>query len=227
MLTELLTSIPEGHPSIVRVSERSLVVIGQPSATNTIGYCHVHIDSEEIERLTIKCMGKSCRHYVSKSKQTKARTTCQHLHVLYCLLYQNTSPTNETTTMPFPAPSIVIPLSRQSTLDVAMNRSIPYHIPHTAIHTIMRKDAASLLETNDGWPDTYKPSMNHCTLCQSPLSEPRLHPGQSSQDTGYLLSESNPFKRIKLLVKVCTNAECKAMHQSNPLEIGTSIYYLK
>ncbi|KXJ09785.1 HMG domain-containing protein 3 [Exaiptasia diaphana] len=227
MLMELLKSVPEKQPSIVRASEKSLVVMGQPSATNPIGYCHVGIESNESEQFQMKCKSKGCRQFVSKSKQMKARITCEHLHVIYCLLYQNKSAVPpplrhyETSTVSTaPDPNTVIPSSRETTLQVAMNRSLPYHIPSATIQTIMRKDAASLLQCSDGWPDIYIPCATECTLCNSPLSEPRQHMGQSSNDTGYLITESNPFKRIKLLVKICTNPQCKAMHQSNLFDLG-------
>ncbi|KAK3754405.1 hypothetical protein QZH41_011187, partial [Actinostola sp. cb2023] len=85
---------------------------------------------------------------------------------------------------------------------------------------ISKMDAASLLGMETGWPEIYEPHFSICPLCQTSMSNTRPHPGQSGKDSAYLLTELNPFKKIKLLVKICSNPSCKAMHQSNPIEIG-------
>ena len=220
-----------------------IIVFGQSTATNTIEYCHVHIESEE-HRL-FKCSSKSCRTYVSNSKQDKVRATCQHLHLLYCLLNDKNGPPpklakgkstrTETTvavgTGESPStssePDNATPLSRRSTLDAAMSRSLPYDIPISLIHNISKMDAASLLGMETRWPEIYEPHFSICPLCQTSMSNTRPHPGQSGKDSAYLLTELNPFKKIKFLVKICSNPSCKAMHQSNPIEIGkTTVIYV-
>ena len=147
MLTGLLSTIPEGHPSVVRVTQSKFAVYGKPTATNTIGYCHVHIECEE--RRIFKCTSKGCKTYVSNSKQAKVRVTCQHLHVIYCLVFNNDpAPLKEATFEDNPTgtdDTPITPATRVNTLDAAMSRSLPYEIPSALIHQISKRDAASLL----------------------------------------------------------------------------------
>ena len=224
-LTALLDCIPESHPSVARVSDSTFVVFGRPTSNNTIGYCHVHVISEESR--AYNCTSKRCRTFVSNSKQSKVRSTCEHLHLLYCLLHQNNELAPQNPPQADPVPASSTPLSRQATLDLAMSFTLPYEIPSSAIKAILQRDAASLLNVPDGWPDTYQPSANTCSLCQSPLAPPRQHPGQSSNDSAYLLTELNPFKRIHIFVKMCSNPSCNAMHQTNTFEIGECLSRIK
>jgi hypothetical protein len=228
-LSDLLDIIPTDHPSVSRVTDSSYVVFGRPSATNTVGYCHVQVISD-VNRV-YKCTSKSCRSFVSKTKQEKTRSTCQHLHLLYCLLHGNNRRIEESSTTltgqnehPETIVSQTASFSRQTTLDVAMNSSLPYKIPSSLLQEISRRDATTFLNINidaaTGWPNAFEPIEVICVQCQSPLSTARQHPGQSRDESAYLLTELNPFKRVKLLVKVCSNSLCKAMHRPRTLETG-------
>ena len=37
--------VPVGHQAVYKVTDRSYVVYGPPSATNTLGFCHVKMES--------------------------------------------------------------------------------------------------------------------------------------------------------------------------------------
>ncbi|KXJ14699.1 HMG domain-containing protein 3 [Exaiptasia diaphana] len=219
-LRGLLPLLDGNSPAVAKVTDRSLAVFGAPSATNTIGYVHLHIESEEDRQFL--CRSKNCRKYVSNSKQSRARVTCHHLHLLYCLLYKEamTSKTSKTSKTSMDSTEETTTLSRQSTLDVAVMRSLPYDIPASLLHNISRKDAATISGNTGGWPDIYEPQFEICIKCQSPLSNARPHPGQRCDIKGYLITELNPFRRVSFMVKMCTNPSCKAMHQSNPVDIG-------
>jgi len=77
-------SIPLGREAIYKVSDRSYVVYGLPSATNTLGFCHVKIENaKKVGTAFHKC---SCKGFVAKAKQEKSRALGIHLHVLFCAL---------------------------------------------------------------------------------------------------------------------------------------------
>jgi hypothetical protein len=110
------------------------------------------------------------------------------------------------------------PLSRIYTVQLYMARKIPYKMDKELINGIIKKDCHSALHLPGGWPDSFFPEECKCSLCGSALSTSRSHPGQSG--SSYLLTENNPFKSITIRVKVCTNNNCKAMHQVFPIDIG-------
>ena len=84
------------------------------------------------------------------------------------------------------------------------------------------KYACSVLGLDSGWPSQFEPTDQICKLCSSPLSEPMFHPGRKGKS--YLLTEMNPFKEVVINVKFCKNNQCKAMHQSFPIDIGKHAY---
>ena len=73
-----------------------------------------------------------------------------------------------------------------------------------------------------GWPEIFEPTETNCGLCNHVLGESCAHPG--SRGKSFLLMELNPFKEIRVLVKICTNTECSAMHQVFPYELDMYYY---
>ena len=77
-------SIPLGREAVYKVSGRTYVVYGPPSATNTLGFCRSKVENTKKAGTAFhKC---SCKGFVSKAKQEKSRALCVHLHVLFCSL---------------------------------------------------------------------------------------------------------------------------------------------
>ena len=77
-------SIPLGREAVYKVSSCTYVVYGPPSATNTLGFCHIKVENTKKAGTAFhKC---SCKGFVSKAKQEKSRALCVHLHVLFCSL---------------------------------------------------------------------------------------------------------------------------------------------
>ena len=77
-------SIPLGLEAVYKVSSRTYVVYGPPSATNTLGFCRIKVENTKKAGTAFhKC---SCKGFVSKAKQEKSRALCVHLHVLFCSL---------------------------------------------------------------------------------------------------------------------------------------------
>ena len=77
-LSQLQSSF--GLQSVFQVSEKSFCVLGSPSSSNTLGYCHVKRGD------SIFCSSKDCGGYVGKTKGAKQKKICLHIHVLLCVL---------------------------------------------------------------------------------------------------------------------------------------------
>ena len=109
---------------------------------------------------------------------------------------------------------------RLSTMKVQMRRALPYSIPSTIMKKISELDGRSLISgfEVDGWPSTFAPSDEFCSLCSIALSSPHPHPGEKRGKSGYLLTNAVPFESVEILVKHCP--KCHAMHQVFPYECG-------
>ena len=70
-----------GSQSVFQVSEKSFCVLGSPSSSNTLGYCHVKRGDS-----IFLCSSKDCGGYVGKTKGAKQKKICLHIHVLLCAL---------------------------------------------------------------------------------------------------------------------------------------------
>ena len=170
-------SIPLGREAVYKVSDRSYVVYGPPSATNTLGFCHVKVENaKKVGTAFHKC---SCKGFVSKAKQEKSRALCVHLHVLFCSLELYThgdsepaassatpaGPTSDMSTTSVeaagsshqepnnsPTASPQAPsVSRQATLDLYSTFS--YHIilaPNTFIMLVLKMHLPFLVVTMGG-----------------------------------------------------------------------------
>ena len=102
-------------------------------------------------------------------------------------------------------------VSRLSTVQLNMKRSLPLQIPSAVIGQAHSMDIK-------GWPPSLSPSCCTCGLCNSPLSEPKSHPGQRGD--AIVLTNLIPFRKIKLFVKFCQSKSCQAMHQVFPYDLG-------
>ncbi len=62
------------------MSDKTFCVYGEPTSSNAVGYCHV----TKGENL-FQCCSKDCRGFISKTKGSKQRKICSHVHVLLCV----------------------------------------------------------------------------------------------------------------------------------------------
>jgi hypothetical protein len=155
------------------------------------------------------------------SKQIKSKNICLHVHLLLCLGIINA----QTTTTPDVEIEVQAPhssnedksstnsSSRSNTIRMNMKHFLPNSIPKEIVQKPGLIDSSPT-----GWPDVFEPPETNCGLCNNILGEARAHPG--SRGKSFLLTELNPFKEIKVLVKMCTNPECSVMHQVFPYEFG-------
>ena len=90
------------------------------------------------------------------------------------------------------------------------------------LQNILRLDSQTVLNGlgGDGWPSVYKPKEEICALCGVSLSSAHPHPGQKTEDGGFLITNAVPFQKIKILVKHCP--KCKALVQVFPYDLGKS-----
>ena len=114
------------------------------------------------------------------------------------------------------------PEKRFATLSVAEKvKFLPYVLPHDLLQSIAHRDACTLLGSDgDSWPDTFTPDMKNCQLRGSQLGDTTIHPGQSVNHSGYLITEVNPFKQVKILIKFCSSRSCSAIHQVSVEKLG-------
>ena len=99
-------------------------------------------------------------------------------------------------------------VSRLSTVQLNMKRSLPLQIPSAVIGQAHSMDIK-------GWPPSLSPSCFTCGLCNSPLSEPKSHPGQRGD--AIVLTNLIPFRKIKLFVKFCQSKYAKQCIKFSPM----------
>ena len=149
----------------------------------------------------------------ARSKQIRSKNICLHVHLLISLGIVNTPPSA--------TPDVEIAVqaphssneeekntkssSRFNTIKMNMKRSLPNSMPKISI--------------------IRKPTETNCGLCNHVLGESRAHPG--SRGKSFLLMELNPFKDIRVLVKIRPNTECSAMDQVFPYELRMYYYVNK
>jgi hypothetical protein len=212
------------HPLVVEVSNNMYCVHGPPTASNTVGYCHIkHFDAKN----SYVCSGKDCRGVVSKGKQARTKAICIHLHLLYSSINISTDIEKCQNDVPLPEPEHADqqccgdqPLSRLSTLQLAEKElaEFQYIVPRPILQKILQQDSCTMCEVPGGWPKTFSPSDEKCRLCHGNLGAEIRHSGQ--RGSVYLISELNSFKHIEVLVKLCQNPKCKAMNRALFHEYG-------
>ena len=245
---ELLKSlvIPVGYYAAYKVTDKTYVVYGPPTSTNTLGFCHVKVQSGNVASFH-KC---TCKGFVSKGKQEKSRSLCVHLHVLFCCLELSSRPLSPSSSTPHcstpsssasaspdtpqpgdgPSTSTISTspntqhpedgpsTSRMSTLNLYSLQKIPYSFPPDQLKAMNIKDAGTFLGTSQGWPSLFVVEDDMCRLCGSPLGAAKLHPGTRGGSVIY--SNLNPSKEVVVKVKECCSSACKAMHRVFPTEEG-------
>ena len=223
-LKEIEEKCSENLPIAVQVSPTMYCVFGAPTANNTVGYCHVRVRED-----TVRCCSKDCETMAARSKQIRSKNICLHVHLLISLGIVNTPPSA--------TPDVEIAVqaphssneeekntnssSRFNTIKMNMKRFLPNSMPRISI--IRKPGLIDLSPT--GWPEIFEPTETNCGLCNHVLGESRAHPG--SRGKSFLLMELNPFKDIRVLVKIRTNTECSAMDQVFPYELGMYYYVNK
>jgi len=197
---------------VTRVSEFSFVVLGNATAANPLGLCHVR----KTEAGDFICSGKNCRSYSSKAKQAKTKSLCSHVLLLRSCFVDLTESTLNST-VPITSDETKATTSRHSTITLAIKtRRFPYHIPRKLIDEILTRDACTRIKQEGGWPNVFCPVLEKCLLCGGFLGKPVKHPGQHTTNS-ILITELNPFKKVTVLVKICNSRKCLAMHQA-PVE---------
>lgn len=206
-------------PHAVRVSENVFAVYSMSTASNSIGYAHVRKDDQ-----FYACSSKDCKASKVKTKQVGSRNICIHIHVLLCCLQakdkevsvQSTSESLETV-VPVVEEKEASSTSRVNTLQLHSGFELPYEIPEAFLLKNKELDSQTLLGQS-GWPELFEPGETCCVLCKSALSASRCHPG--SNGDGILFTDLNPFRKIKIKVKICCDEACQAIHRVIPSDIG-------
>ena len=230
-------------PLAVQVSPTMFCVFGPVTSNNPAGYYHVKVQDD-----SLRCCSKDCSTIIAKAKQLKAKNICIHVHILISLgvipsnktvdasstssgaelLSTNVvglspgSAETSSSTIAQSSTADTIPnstaseepedtVSRTSSVQLNMKRSLPLEIPTTVIQQAHSMDVK-------GWPPSLSPSGVTCGLCSGPLSGEKSHPGQRGDSL--VLTNLNPFRKIKLFVKFCQSPDCQAMHQVFPYDIG-------
>ena len=243
-MKKVVESLKTAYPAVITVCEDRFVVYGSPTATNTIGYCHVRK-----EGTNLLCASKDCKACVARCKKRKQKGVCLHLHLL--LLYNKVTqkvfselPDDQSVQEPSDPRAVAGPssqsdppapqpateyssASRKATIKVIPNRALPYEIPKETICLIDRLDVITLLgvPNQGGWPLEFAPEEGKCD-CGSVLGSLRYHPGSNGEVKGkaYLFTKMNPFRMASIYVRQCTG--CKAMHQADTLKMGETILFL-
>lgn len=250
-----LEGLSRDLPLAVQVSPTMFCVFGPVTANNPAGYCHVKVQEDSFrccskDCKTIVAKGKQlkarniCIHVhilislgvihsdkiVTRSSPASTSTSASTSLSGAELIGTNVagSPGSEipsstkagsmAPTMPNSTASDepVDTVSRTSTVQLNMKRSLPLQIPTVVIQQ------AHLMDIK-GWPPSLAPPCVTCGLCSGPLSGEKSHPGQRGESL--VLTNLNPFRKIKLLVKFCLSPSCQAMHQVFPYDIGNKYYY--
>ena len=80
---------------IEQYTDRTFVVYCPPSATNTLGFCHVKAEDGKNGKYHKCC----CKGFLAKGKQEKSRAICDHLHVLFCCTELHNTVNSSTTVL--------------------------------------------------------------------------------------------------------------------------------
>lgn len=226
---------PQDFRHVVQISEHCYAVFTVPSTVNPTGYCHIHRQQAG----HWLCSNQTCNKKTGNSKQIKSKKICLHQHVLFCILKlslpdipkgvqvpstsSSSSDVATTVQSSFLNPehsstsSATPSVSRMSTIQLNLRRSIPYPVPQEFFRAHWNHNLQN-------WPDCFVPHSSHCDVCGSALTAAQRHPGQGQNDPSYIVTPCS-FRLVEIKVKFCTNKNCKAMHQVWPVEQGTFTSY--
>ncbi|KAJ7339476.1 high mobility group [Desmophyllum pertusum] len=221
---------PQDFRHVVQISEHCYAVFTVPSTVNPTGYCHIHRQQAG----HWLCSNQTCNKKTGNSKQIKSKKICLHQHVLFCILKlslpdipkgvqvpstsSSSSDVATTVQSSFLNPehsstsSATPSVSRMSTIQLNLRRSIPYPVPQEFFRAHWNHNLQN-------WPDCFVPHSSHCDVCGSALTAAQRHPGQGQNDPSYIVMPCS-FRLVEIKVKFCTNKNCKAMHQVWPVEQG-------
>lgn len=87
--------VATGHEAVYEVSDRTFVVYCPPSATNTLGFCHVKAEDGKNGKYHKCC----CKGFLAKGKQEKSRAICDHLYVIFCCTELHNTVNSSTTVL--------------------------------------------------------------------------------------------------------------------------------
>ena len=128
-LTNVVHGLTPPQAAVITVCEDRFVVFGPPTATNTMGYCHVRK-----EEANLFCASKDCKACVARCKSEKQKNICIHLHLL--LLY------NKVTKKVFNRPEDVTCPSSESASGPESEPEQPVEHPNSS--TSSRKSSSEL-----------------------------------------------------------------------------------
>ena len=208
-----------GVPQVVMVSETSYVVCGIPDTSAESGFVHVKTAESRLH-----CTVSNCRVLVG-GKQLKVQSICLHAHLLSCCLGLWKSPPTREQQEQVPTPAVsghesgtASSVARLATIGLNSTRRFPCNIPIDMINTARNADCRTFCAVDGGWPREFIPDEVNCRLCGSALGQPRCHPG--SKGKAVLLTNINPFLSVDLRIRMCSNKDCRAMHQPDVYNCG-------
>lgn len=251
-LKDVVQGLSPTQPAVITVCENRFVVYGPPTATNTMGYCHIRK-----EEANLLCTSKDCKACVARCKSEK------HLLLMYNKVTkkifnpQDESPANEQTaadpetstsssntatnsgegsfssgasacTETEQSAEEQESKSRKSTLELISKRPpLPYQLTKQTHKMIDDFDAISHLGVpvvgQVGWPSEFAPDEGNCGRCGSPLGPLRLHPGSKGENKGKAYLVTNMNPFQMISISVRFCTNCKAMHQAETQELGEPV----
>ncbi len=106
---------------------------------------------------------------------------------------------------------------REATIELHMQRKIPYKIPPSYLSAIDK----DLQQDEEDAIVTFEPRGHKCERCKGPLGESMFQQGTNSRGgNGYLFSHKHSFMRINIKIKKCKNPVCRATNTAFPIEEG-------
>ena len=176
---------------------------------------------------TLACTSKDteCHSIVSSGKYQRTKKFCLHLYVLFCAGVcrealeavndtrspaEQPGPSTDSTTNPATVAESNGNIQRRSTVLIHAGKRIPYKIPSNILKATD--------ERKGEWPKSLFPSEVKCGLCGTELGDPVKDPGSDGE--AVIVTASFLFRKVAIRAKFCRNADCKAMHQAFPYDIG-------
>lgn len=132
-------------PAVMKVCEGVFAVYGPPSPVSPLGYVHVFFKNDKYN-----CSLKNCRASCGAGKQQKTSRVCIHQHMLFCLHLvdspveqcveeSDANDVNQSETNCSPS------AGRKSSVELNMQRSLPYVVPVGILTQARKMDAATTL----------------------------------------------------------------------------------
>ena len=136
-------------PGVIKLSEEAFAAYGPPTSVAPIGYAHVYLKDGKL-----KCSLKNCSVLCGTGKQQKMKRVCIHQHMLFCFNLVSSSveqdiqhdgqKVNSTQ-----AENNSESIGRKSSININMERTLPYLIPIDILMKARKMDAATTLGLNE------------------------------------------------------------------------------